>query len=221
VQEAFDDIFPLLDQQQKLNEKLKIARLDYKVFKENISILIDDMVNGANRTKKIVEDLRNFARKEEENLNDDVDLNYIIKNQLTLTKKHIKKYAQLEIELYENIPLFKGNINKLEQVLLNLTMNSSDSIENGTGLIKIKTGYDEVSKKILLSVSDNGCGIEEAVLKNIFDPFFTTKRNKGGTGLGLSITYGIVKEHNGSIEVESKKGFGTTFTIRFPAKQGI
>jgi polar amino acid transport system substrate-binding protein len=220
VQEAFEDIFPILDKQFENNDKLKIARLDYKVFRENISILVNDMVNGANRTKKIVEDLRNFAKKEEEELNDDVDLNFIIKNQLTLTKKHIKKFAQLEIELNEKIPVFRGNINKLEQVLLNLTMNASDSIENGNGLIKIKTDYDEDSKKILLCVSDNGCGIDDSVLKNIFDPFFTTKKSKGGIGLGLSITYGIVKEHGGSIEVASRKGLGTTFTIRFPVKKG-
>jgi signal transduction histidine kinase len=219
VQEAFEDIFPLLDQQYESNNELKIARLNYQLFKENINILVKDMVNGANRTKKIVEDLRNFAKKDEEEINEDIDLNYIIKNNLTLTQKHIKKYAQLEIKLNENIPLFKGNINKIEQVLLNLTMNASEAIENKNGIIKIITDYDEIAEEILLCISDNGSGIDEAVIKNIFDPFFTTKRNKGGIGLGLSITYGIVKDHQGKIEVESKKGYGTTFTIRFPVKQ--
>jgi signal transduction histidine kinase len=219
VQEAFEDIFPLLDQQYESNNELKIARLNYQLFKENINILVKDMVNGANRTKKIVEDLRNFAKKDEEEINEDIDLNYIIKNNLTLTQKHIKKYAQLEIKLNENIPLFKGNINKIEQVLLNLTMNASEAIENKNGIIKIITDYNEIAEEILLCISDNGSGIDEAVIKNIFDPFFTTKRNKGGIGLGLSITYGIVKDHQGKIEVESKKGYGTTFTIRFPVKQ--
>jgi signal transduction histidine kinase len=218
VQEAFDDIFPILDKQYEKAPELKIARLNYHMFRDNISVLVKDMVNGANRTKKIVEDLRNFAKKDEEQINEDVDLNYIIKNNLTLTQKHVKKYAQLEIDLNENIPLFKGNANKIEQVLLNLTMNASEAIENGHGLIKIKTDYDEARKEIVLYISDNGIGIEDSVIKNIFDPFFTTKRNKGGIGLGLSITYGIVKDHHGKIEVESKKGVGTTFIIRFPAK---
>jgi signal transduction histidine kinase len=220
VQEAFEDIFPILDKQFVGNNELKIARLNYNLFKENINILVRDMVNGANRTKKIVEDLRNFAKKDEEELNDDIDLNYIIKNNLTLTKKHIKKYAQLEIEFNENIPLFKGNANKIEQVLLNLTMNASEAVEDGQGLIKIKTDYDESANEIVLCISDNGCGIDDNVIKYIFDPFFTTKRNKGGIGLGLSITYGIVKDHGGKIEVDSKKGSGTTFTIRFPVKRG-
>ncbi|QQS34758.1 MAG: hypothetical protein IPM56_10840 [Ignavibacteriales bacterium] len=220
VQEAFDDIFPILDSHYEKNHELKVARLNYQLFRDNISVLIKDMVNGANRTKKIVEDLRNFAKKDEELINETVDLNYIIKNNLTLTQKHIKKYAQLEIELNEKIPFFKGNINKIEQLLLNLTMNASEAIENGNGLIRITTDYDADTNEILLIISDNGTGIDETIIKNIFDPFFTTKRNKGGIGLGLSITYGIVKDHHGKIEVESPKGTGTKFSIRFPALKG-
>lgn len=217
VQEAFDDIFPILDKQFENNNDLKIARLNYQVFRDNISILIKDMVNGASRTKKIVEDLRNFAKKDVEELNEDLDLNYIINNHLTLTEKHVKKHARLEIELGENIPVFKGNVNKIEQVFLNLIMNASEAIESVNGVIKIKTAYDENKKEVLLYISDNGNGIDESIIKNIFDPFFTTKRDKGGIGLGLSITYGIVKEHGGKIEVESKKGEGTTFILKFPA----
>lgn len=218
VQESLQDIFPILEEYHQKKKDLKIARLDYEVFKENISVLVNDMINGANRTKKIVGDLRNFAKKDDGALTDQVDLNDIIKNNLTLTRKHVKKFAQLEVDLKENLPTFTGSINKLEQVLLNLTINASEAIESGEGLIKIKTDYDEQSKEVLLIVSDNGCGMSEATLKNIFDPFFTTKRDKGGIGLGLSITYGIIKDHNGRINVTSKVGSGTTFTIRIPVK---
>jgi signal transduction histidine kinase len=221
IQEAFHDIFPILEEHHSKNKELKIARLNYDVFKENISTLVDDMINGANRTKKIVGDLRNFAKKDDNTLTDEVDINYIIKNNLTLTRKHVKKFAELEIELAEYIPTFSGNSNRLEQVMLNLVMNASEAIENGNGLIKIKTGYDEIRNEVILVVEDNGSGMDENTLKNIFDPFFTTKRNKGGTGLGLSITYGIIKDHNGKIEVESKINQGTKFTIRFPVKHNV
>ncbi len=221
IQEAFQDIFPILEDNYSKNKELKIARLNYDVFKENISTLVDDMINGANRTKKIVGDLRNFAKKDDGSLTDEVDINYIIKNNLTLTRKHVKKFAELEIELTEYIPTFSGNTNRLEQVILNLVMNASEAIENGNGLIKIKTGYDEKRNEVILVVEDNGSGMDENTLKNIFDPFFTTKRNKGGTGLGLSITYGIIKDHNGKIEVESKINQGTKFTIRFPVKHNV
>lgn len=218
VQEAFEDIFPILDKHFNENGQLKIARLDYQTFKENISILITDMINGANRTKKIVADLRNFAKKDDGALVEDVDLNYIIKNNLTLTQKQIKKYAELQIELCDNIPVFKGNINKIEQVLLNMTMNAAEATEPGKGIVKLITSFSKDTNEILLQISDNGIGMSDATLKNIFDPFFTTKRDKGGTGLGLSISYGIIKEIGGRIEVESKLGSGTTFTIRIPVK---
>lgn len=218
VQEAFEDIFPILDKHYTEQKDLKIARLNYEVFKDNINILVRDMINGAKRTKKIVGDLRNFAKKDEGVFADDVDLNEIIKNNLSLTQKHIKKVAQLELDLKESLPSFKGSNNKMEQVLLNLTMNASEAIENDNGVIKIKTDYDEKYKEVILIVSDNGVGMNEATLKSIFDPFFTTKREKGGTGLGLSITYGIIKDHNGKIDVSSKIGYGTTFTTRIPIK---
>jgi signal transduction histidine kinase len=218
-QESLTDILPILDEYYEKDKDLKIARLNYDIFKENISVLVNDMINGANRTKKIVGDLRNFAKKDEDGLTDLVNLNELIKNNLNLTNKQIKKHARLEIELDENIPQFKGNINKLEQVVLNLIMNASEAMENEEGLIKIKTGFENTKNEVYLIVSDNGCGMSEATLKNIFDPFFTTKRSCGGIGLGLSITYGIIKDHEGAIEVNSKVGDGTTFFIHIPVKQ--
>jgi signal transduction histidine kinase len=217
IQEAFDDLFPVLDTYYGERPDEKVARLPYDVFKENISVLIKDMIEGANRTKQIVLDLRNFARKDEESLSDVVDINYLIKNHLTFTQKHIKKQANIEYNLDPDVPKFTGSIQKLEQVLMNLVINASQAVENGMGLITITTHYEKSSNEVIINVSDDGKGMDEKTRKNIFDPFFTTKRDKGGTGLGLSISYGIIKDHNGKIEVESKLGSGTTFTIRIPA----
>ncbi len=216
LQESLSDIFPILDKYYEKNKELKIARLNYELFKENISVLVNDMINGANRTKKIVSDLRNFAKKDEGGSTDIVDLNELIRNNLNLTSKQIKKHAQLEVELNENIPKFRGNVNKLEQVFLNLAMNASEAIEKEEGLITVKTDYDPKKQEAILIIADNGCGMDENTIKNIFDPFFTTKRQRGGIGLGLSITYGIIKDHNGKIEVNSKLGEGTSFTVRIP-----
>ncbi len=218
VQESLPDIFPILDAYYEKNPDLKIARLNYPLFKENIAILVADMIEGANRTKKIVVDLRNFAKKDEDNLNDRVDLNDIITNNLTIPTKHVKKTAGLEVDLEKDIPCFKGSIIKIEQVISNLILNASEAIEGDDGLIMIHTGFDRESKEVVLEVSDNGCGIDEKNQKSVFDPFFTTKRNMGGTGLGLSITYNIVKDHGGKIHIDSRVGEGTKFTIRIPAQ---
>ncbi len=218
IQEAFNDIFPILDHYFDGHPNEKIARLPYDLFKENISILIGDMIEGANRTKQIVLDLRNFARKDEEALSDVVDINHLIKTHLTFTQKHIKKQAQVTFDLNPNVPEFNGSIPKLEQVLMNMIINASQAIENGVGLITIKTDYDQSSEEVVINITDNGKGMDEKTKKNIFDPFFTTKRDKGGSGLGLSISYGIIKDHHGKIEVDSTLGSGTTFTIRIPVK---
>ena len=219
ISEAFNDILPILDNYYAENKDEKIARLNYDVFRENFPVLLNDMIDGANRTKKIVLDLRNFAKKDEDTLLENVDINHLIKNHLTLTQKYIKSNANIEHKLSTDIPIFKGNIRKLEQVLMNIIINASEAIKDENGLINVETMYDKSKNEIIIKFTDNGEGMDEETRKNIFDPFFTTKRNEGGTGLGLSISYGIIKEHNGTINVESKLGSGTTFTIHIPVIQ--
>lgn len=219
IREAFNDILPILDNYYAENKDKKIARLDYDIFRENFPVLLNDMVDGANRTKKIVLDLRNFAKKDEDTLLENIDINHLIKDHLTLTQKYIKSSATIEHKLSPDIPKFKGNIRKLEQVLMNIIINASEAIKDENGLINVETLYDKSKNEIIIKISDNGKGMDEETKKNIFDPFYTTKRNEGGTGLGLSISYGIIKEHNGIINVESKLDSGTTFTINIPVIQ--
>jgi signal transduction histidine kinase len=216
VNEAFGDIIPILDRVYEEDKELKIARLKYEIFKEHIPILLDDMMGGANRIKKIVDGLRNFAKKDEGLLTDDVDINNLIQNNLRITEKEVRKHAKLKLNLDTSIPVFKGNFQKLEQVLMNMLINASQAIEREDGLILIETGENSNGNEIYIKISDNGKGMEEDTRKHIFDPFYTTKRDKGGTGLGLSISYGIIQEHNGRIEVDSQVGAGTTFTITLP-----
>jgi signal transduction histidine kinase len=107
-----------------------------------------------------------------------------------------------------------GNSQKLHQVILNILINASQSIDKSRGVIKVSSRREE--NEIIIRVKDNGKGMDEKTIGLIFDPFFTTKRNQGGTGLGLSIAYGIVKEHQGRIEVVSEVGTGTSFYIHLP-----
>ncbi len=216
MKESFDDIFPIIDSYYDQRQELRIARLDYNVFRENIPILLDDMVEGANRIKKIVDGLRNFARKDEESLEENVNINHVVNNSYRLVETQLRKTAKLKLKLGSEIPEFKGNCQKLEQVVVNMLINASQAIENGKGYIQVETKFDKENNEIIVHIEDNGKGIDEKAIKNIFDPFFTTKRDKGGTGLGLSITYGIIKEHRGCIEVDSRLGQGTRFTIHFP-----
>jgi signal transduction histidine kinase len=102
----------------------------------------------------------------------------------------------------------------MQQVFLNLFINARDAMEEGGTLKIVTAAQDELA---CIEVSDTGKGIAAADLPRIYDPFFTTKSARKGTGLGLAVTYGIVREHNGTIEVSSKPGAGTSFRLEFPA----
>ncbi|MCU0235478.1 MAG: ATP-binding protein [Acidobacteria bacterium] len=216
IQEAMRDILPILDEYAGNDRNLQIARLNYDVFRSNVLVLLEDMAQGANRIKTIVDGLRKFAKRDDGVLNDEVDLNEIIQSCLRLVANQIGRKAKVRLELDAGIPKVRGNFQRLEQVVVNILINASQAIDKKMGDIVIQTAHLEKEGENLLRISDDGKGIDEKTMKQIFDPFFTTKRNQGGTGLGLSIAYGIIKEHKGRIEVESKPGAGTTFSVRIP-----
>ncbi|MCU0276191.1 MAG: ATP-binding protein [Acidobacteria bacterium] len=216
IQEAMKDILPLLDACARDGKVPQIARLNYDVFRSNVLILLEDMAQGANRIKAIVDGLRKFAKRDDGMLSEEVDLNEIIQSCLRLVANQIGRKAKVKLELDGTIPKVKGNFQRLEQVVVNILINASQAIDKKVGAITVRTAFLEKENENLLRISDDGRGIEEKTLKQIFDPFFTTKRNQGGTGLGLSIAYGIIKEHKGRIEVESQVGCGTTFAIHIP-----
>ncbi len=213
-----DDILPIVDEYYKSNPDLKIARLNYDFFREHIITLIDDMNNGSERIKGIVEGLKRFARRDEGHLIDKVDINAIIREGVRLAHNQIHKTADVELNLGEGIPEFEGNIQKIEQIFINLIINAAQAMPEGRrGVIEIITVLE--GNDVVATVRDTGSGMSDGTIKQVFDPFFTTKRARGGTGLGLSIVYRIVEEHGGTINVASKVGEGTTFTIRIPAKK--
>ncbi len=219
IKESFDDIFPIINKYYKEQTDLKIARLDYNVFRENIPLLINDMFEGSNRIKKIVDDLRNYARKDEGFLTDDVDINLVVNNAFRLVESQTRRMAHVKLQLDENLPIFKGNFQKLEQVMVNMILNAAQSINGQKGKVLINSTSPDGGEHVEVKISDNGKGIDEEIINSIFDPFFTTKRDKGGTGLGLSISYGIIREHGGEINVTSKSGEGAEFRITIPVRR--
>jgi len=117
------------------------------------------------------------------------------------------------LELKADLPLIKADPDQLQQVFLNLILNAVQAMSFG-GTLTLRTTNEE--GHIRISVQDTGSGISEANLKKIFTPFFTTKKEVKGVGLGLAVSYGIIQRHHGKIEVKSKEGAGTTFTIYLP-----
>jgi signal transduction histidine kinase len=218
LKQAIEDMLPIVDDYYKDHPDLKIARLKYDFFREHVLTLVNDMAHGSERIKGIVDGLRKFARRDEGQLIDKVDMNTIIDEGSRLVHNQIHKYADIKLNLAPNLPTFIGNSQKLEQVIINLMINAGQAMpEDRRGVIEVSTHKDWYG--VVIEVKDDGKGMTESIMKHIFDPFFTTKRAKGGTGLGLSIVYKIIEEHKGTISVSSKPGEGTTFTIRIPATE--
>ncbi len=216
MKQALDDMLPIVDEYYRTHPDLKIARLRYDFFREHIMTLVDDMSHGSERIKGIVEGLRGFARKDEGLLVDNVDINTLIGATKRLVQNEVHKHGEIALDLSENVMPFKGNSQKIEQVLVNLIVNAAQAIPDDTkGLIEVRSSMENGT--VVVEIEDNGKGMDEKTQKQIFDPFFTTKRARGGTGLGLAIVYRIIEEHGGTISVKSVQGEGTRFTIKIPS----
>jgi two-component system NtrC family sensor kinase len=143
-----------------------------------------------------------------------VDINVVITDVLSLLEHQFQlQRVTVRRELSEQPVMVVGAEQKLQQVFLNLFLNAKDAMPKG-GWLSLATRVED--DQALVEVSDTGSGIPSEYLARIYDPFFTTKAIGQGTGLGLSITYGIVREHDGSIDCDSTLGQGTRFTLSFP-----
>jgi len=181
--------------------------------------IFNDAIEGLNRMRDLILDLKNFSRLEEAEMKP-ANLNACIDSALKILHHQIKN-SVLIVKDYGQLPDFFCFPAKLNQVVLNLVSNAIYACEkrygnSQKGVITIETR--QRGDLAVLKVSDNGTGIAPQHLSKIFDPFFTTKEVGKGTGLGLSITYKIIQEHKGNIRVESKEGEGTTFTIELPIR---
>jgi two-component system, NtrC family, sensor kinase len=192
-----------------LRDKRKALKVDYIL--EDGKELIKESLDGAERVRTIVKNLKSFSRVDEAECKD-ADINECITSTINIVWNELKYKVKLVKDLGE-IPLLKCHPQQLNQVFMNLLVNAGQAIEN-QGEITVRTWHENGS--IYASISDNGCGMTPEVINRIFEPFYTTKEVGKGTGLGLSITYDIIKKHNGEITVESEPGNGTTFMVRLP-----
>lgn len=216
---AWKDIVPVLDSHAQKNNDFEIGGLRYKDSKEDIEKLIPGLLDGSNRVKDIIDELKIFSRKEDTLKTELIDLNKVIRSSIYLTQNMIKKSTQdFSPELAENLPYITGNFQRLERVIINLIQNACQALTVNTQRIFISTTYDKDSSRIVIKVKDEGVGIEEKDLKYITDPFFTTKRDSGGVGLGLSISLQIIQEHGGTMDFKSTPGQGTTVFIYLPVR---
>lgn len=181
----------------------------------DLSPFFEVIYDGVDRASKIVKSLSRISRKATD-LNEACDLHAILENCLTILRSETKDKTQIVKNFAADDLIITGSEAKLHQVFLNLLFNASQAIEDQGTITLTTTNQDD---RISISIADDGCGISEENLHKISDPFYTTKAVGKGTGLGLFITYGVIEEHQGEINVVSKKEEGTTFTLTFPLKK--
>ena len=188
---------------------------------------IEHMLEGGDRAAQLTNDLLIFSRKQVSEKRP-VDLNDIIGKVEKFLVRVIGEDIKCSMALHNEPIVVYADPHQLEQVLMNLATNARDAMPKGGDLMisaeQISLGdnfvaihgYGKPGKYALLTISDTGEGMDEETRKKIFDPFFTTKEVGKGTGLGLAVVYGIIKEHEGFINVYSEPGIGTTFKIYLP-----
>lgn len=195
--------------QQRLAEEA--SRLKLRKIRDDLPELIAESLDGAERVRSIVQNLKTFSRVDEA-IYKESDLNACLESTINIVWNEIKYKATLERD-YADLPMVPCYPQQLNQVFMNLLVNAAHAIEE-QGVIKVRTWVDERMAKV--SITDNGCGMSPDIQHRIFEPFFTTKEVGKGTGLGMSIAYEIIKKHDGEIALESSIGEGTTITISLP-----
>jgi two-component system NtrC family sensor kinase len=177
---------------------------------------VEVIVTQANRCREIIRGLLDFARQREPDRSRN-DINTVLQDTVTLLENQALFHnIQIEMALDPELPLAVIDPSQMERVFMNMIINAAEAME-GQGNLTLTTEFDPIEEQIIIFVSDTGNGINEDDMQKIFDPFFTTKEVGQGTGLGLALSYGIIREHDGSIAVESEVGKGTTFSVRLPA----
>ncbi len=213
VLSAYEEVENALKGQPDLLASLQQAKVaaDLDFLRDDILDLINESLDGVQRVKKIVENLRDFSRVDASEWHY-ANLEQGLESTLNIVWNEIKYKAEVVRE-YAGLPDVECIAAQINQVFMNLLLNAAHAIaERGT--ITLRTGFDE--REVWVEIEDTGVGIKQENLKRVFEPFFTTKPIGKGTGLGLSLAYGIVQRHQGGLEVQSEPGKGTRFRLTLP-----
>jgi len=203
---------------------LKMLNRGATIEDEDLRTMANDIIANVDRAAGVIKHVRDFARQSEL-VHSKVNINDPIKDVFKVLGHQLKVHdIDVKLDLDPGLPDIMAEHNRLEQVFINLVSNAIDAMDEKSNQTDAQDSLKQLTirsfvedQQVMVLVADTGTGMSEEVKNKIFHPFFTTKKVGKGTGLGVSISYGIVKDYNGSIEIDSEIGTGTTFKLTFPA----
>ncbi|MBW2562032.1 MAG: PAS domain S-box protein [Deltaproteobacteria bacterium] len=189
LQRVWTDVIPVLEEQEKTEPARKYGGLTCDFLKENLPQLISDMELAAKRVAKTVQNLKSFTKQSSITDKAALEINTAVHNALRLIGTTLRKSnITLELKLATKSPKIEGNLQSIEQIIMNIAINAIQAIDHDSGRIKISTGLQKKNGKASITITDNGAGVDPSIIGKLFDPFVTTRQAEGGTGLGLPIT---------------------------------
>ena len=211
------DFLPLLMERRQKEPDRKFGGFDYDFLADNLSLLVIDIEMAAQRIAKTVSDLKNYSRQSNVAEKMPLRVNNAVKNALRLAQTTLRTSdVKIKLNLADDLPDIEGNLQSIEQIILNIIINAVHAVHHNRGEIEITTGLRIKDGMIYIRITDNGRGISPEISDKIFLPFVTDKQSEGGTGLGLSVTYSLVKAHDGKIDFETNRDRGTSFNVYLP-----
>ncbi len=218
LKDYLDIVMPIVDEYAKKHPDLEILYMPYAEFREDIYELLDNVQHGSRQIKSIVKDLKVFSTIEKDQKIEKIDLKSMIQRVVSFCRSKIsQRVKHFNVQVQEHLPEAMVESQPLEQILVNLLLNAAHSFdkpgdENST--ISLTVSLDDAREnQLIIEVSDNGSGMDEATMEKIFDPFFTTKPSEEGTGLGMYIVRNLIEKIGAKIEVESELGQGSSFRV--------
>ncbi len=217
VNDAWRDSQKVLEAHYQQVGDFELAGLKYSRLRDELPMVLEEMTGGATRIKRIVEDLKDFARHDAVDNDSPINVNDVVATAIRLVDTSIRKSTHRFLVDYDkNIPLINVNAQRIEQIIINLILNACQALTSVDQKVSVTTAYIKQSRKVTITVADEGSGIDKENLTKLTDPFFTTKRDHGGTGLGLSVSAGIAKAYGGELIFSSKKNVGTQVRLELP-----
>jgi signal transduction histidine kinase len=218
ISEVWRELSPIVRRLMDEAEGFSIRGWTAEELVRELPELIADTYNAGLQIKKIVEDLKDYARDTSSSPPEPVDLSAVAAYASRLLAPLIGRSTRhFVLDAPAGLPLARANFQKLTQVAVSILENALQSLPGPDAGVRLGSHYEADRGRLVLECKDQGSGIHPGLLEKVFEPFFTTKRNAGGTGLGLSVALGIVRDAGGEIEIDSRQGWGTTVRVVLPA----